>query len=348
MFISSPFRCHRPSARPVHVVPRDSSRSGPSASRLGSRDAPVSSVGRRPDKRAVLRGAYISEWFAASRDDEAGVPTGRSTSGWRLERVGVHASTLKQPRDQGVGVPHIAGVQLVSAPHGGWDGRHQIKDPLRGSEVVRDADRARYRLARIGDGASAPSTDLIAKESEPSGPSCPDRTLGDDATLSSPRVPDRRGLDDESAAGDVDLQSRVEESGSRTMLDEGFERFVDLPIQTDHVAARAQRDPVEVDCSGRRIGCHYLQPTSGHDAMMTVGPGVTSTARHRCGFLTSRTISRSSSTLSFDSYRDVTCLRGNMGCDPRPTERTGVQGRARSRRTTWIGSWKPLGGHPLR
>ena len=53
-----------------------------------------------PTKRAVLRGANISEWCAASCDDETGVPTGRSTSGWRLERVGVHASTLKQPRDQ--------------------------------------------------------------------------------------------------------------------------------------------------------------------------------------------------------------------------------------------------------
>jgi hypothetical protein len=36
----------------------------------------------------------------ASCDDETGVPTRRSTAGRRLERVGVHASTLKQPRDQ--------------------------------------------------------------------------------------------------------------------------------------------------------------------------------------------------------------------------------------------------------
>lgn len=37
MFISSPFWCHRPSAWPVRVGPCDSSRSGPSGSRLGSR-----------------------------------------------------------------------------------------------------------------------------------------------------------------------------------------------------------------------------------------------------------------------------------------------------------------------
>ena len=192
----------------------------------------------------------------ASCDDETGVPTGRSTSGWRLELVGVHSSTHKQPRDQRVGVPHIASVQLVSAPHGGWDGRHQIEDPLRGSEVVRDADRARYRLARIGDRASAPSADLVAKQSEPSGPCCPDRSLGNDATLSSPLVPNGRGLDDEAAGGDVDLQGGMVESAARATLHEGFDRLVDLPIQSDHLAARAQRNPVEVDCPGRERGRH--------------------------------------------------------------------------------------------
>jgi len=97
----------------------------------------------------------------------------------------------------------------------------------RASEVVRDADRARYRLARIGDRASAPSADLVAKQSEPSGPSCPDRTLGDDATLSSPLVPDRRGLDDEAAVGGVDLQGGMVESTARATLYQGFDRLVD-------------------------------------------------------------------------------------------------------------------------
>src|SRR6266540_4201082 len=41
--------------------------------------------------------------------------------------LGVHANAYEQLRDQRVGVPHVAGVQLVSAPHGAWDGRHQIE-----------------------------------------------------------------------------------------------------------------------------------------------------------------------------------------------------------------------------
>ena len=53
------------------------------------------------EKDAALQRANTSEGCAAaSCDDETGVPTGRSTSGWRLEQVGVHASTRKQPRDQ--------------------------------------------------------------------------------------------------------------------------------------------------------------------------------------------------------------------------------------------------------
>jgi hypothetical protein len=35
----------------------------------------------------------------ASCDNETGVPTGRSTAAWRLNLLGVHASTYKQPRD---------------------------------------------------------------------------------------------------------------------------------------------------------------------------------------------------------------------------------------------------------
>ena len=50
-------------------------------------------------KHAVLRDANTAG-CAASCYDEAGVPTGRSTSCWRLGRVGVHASTHEQPRDQ--------------------------------------------------------------------------------------------------------------------------------------------------------------------------------------------------------------------------------------------------------
>jgi hypothetical protein len=110
--------------------------------------------------------------------------------------------------------------------------------------------RARDRLARVGDGASAPSTYLVAEEPATSGPSGPDRALGDHAALSSPLVADRRGLDDEAAVGDLYLKRGVVQGEPRAVLDRCLDRLVCLSIQTHQVATRAQGDPIEVDCSG--------------------------------------------------------------------------------------------------
>jgi len=189
-------------------------------------------------------------------DDQTGCPTGRPSTGWRPERIGVHAGTRKQPRDQRIGVPHVAGVQLVSAPHGGRNGRHQIEDLLRSSVIVRDADGARNRLVRVRDGASAPSADLIAEQPEASSSFRPDRTFGHDASPRSSLVPDRRRLDDEVAFGYDHLEGGVVQGTPRAMFDGCFDRLVDLSIQADKVSACAQRDPEEVDSSGRGRGRH--------------------------------------------------------------------------------------------
>ena len=48
---------------------------------------------------------------------------------------------------------------------------------------------------------------------------------------------------DEPAVGDAYLQGRMVESAPRAMFEEGCDRLVDLPIQSDNVTARTQRDP---------------------------------------------------------------------------------------------------------
>jgi hypothetical protein len=80
-------------------------------------------------------------------------------------------------------------MQLVSAPYRDGDGRHQFEEALRTSQVVRDADGSADGLVRIGDRAIAPSADLVAEQPEPAGPSCSDRTRGDDASFWSLVVP---------------------------------------------------------------------------------------------------------------------------------------------------------------
>jgi len=245
---------------------------------------------QRPTSRARTPWSNL-----ASGDDETGVPAGRSTAGWRLEILGFHASAYEQPRGQRIGVPHVAGVQLVSTPYGRWDGRDEIEDALRASEVVRDADRARDGLVRIGDRASAPSADLVTEQPEPTGPSCPDRTFNDDTTLSSLAVPDRRGLDHEPAVGDAHLQRGVEKGAPRATVDEGCDPLVDLPAQPNNMRARAEGDPVEIDGSGRERGGHagslrvsrlyaVTLPTRANDQMVH--------SATRCGSSTTTAVSR--------------------------------------------------------
>jgi hypothetical protein len=86
----------------------------------------------------------------ASSDDETGVPTGRSTAGWRLEILDVHASTCEQPRNQRVGVPHVTGCAARLGP----TGRSGQTAPNRGCAAHEpgrcDADRTRDSLVRIG------------------------------------------------------------------------------------------------------------------------------------------------------------------------------------------------------
>src|SRR5215204_4667814 len=69
-------------------------------------------------------------------------PTRRSPTGRRVDPVGLRSGADQQPRDHGVGIPYVARVQLVSAPHRRRYERHQVKYPLGAFRVGRDADRA--------------------------------------------------------------------------------------------------------------------------------------------------------------------------------------------------------------
>ncbi len=236
---------------------------------------------RRPEALLAVRATRASRWHRPT--DEGG----RCRASVTHESLRIHTGTVGPDRRA---TTRPASQPGARPPGGGWSwsvstparaSSHEISElefhmsPVCSSSrphtgVGTDGTRSRTRcararsfatrsglddrLVRIGDGASAPSTDLVAEQPEPSRPSRPDRALGDDATLSSALVWDRRGLDDEPAVGDAHLQGGVEESAPRAMLDEGFDRLVDLPVQADHVAARAQRDPVEVDRPRRGHG----------------------------------------------------------------------------------------------
>ena len=63
-------------------------------------------------------------------DDDTGIPTRCSPAvGWG-ETVDVDAATFEDPRGDRVRVPHLTGMELVSAPHRRGHRRHKFENPL--------------------------------------------------------------------------------------------------------------------------------------------------------------------------------------------------------------------------
>jgi hypothetical protein len=112
--------------------------------------------------------------------------------------------------------------------------------------LLAQTSRAFNGLGDVGNDALAPAADLVAEEPEAPEGTCADGTLGDDAVLRS-LTPRRRLLDHEPALRQVDLQGRVVEIAAIAVLESGREPFEDLPVQPNGVAARAERQPVELD-----------------------------------------------------------------------------------------------------
>jgi hypothetical protein len=203
----------------------------------------------RPYASSSLPGTARTRMSRRATARPASHPGARPPDGGWIPSVSALARTSHHEITE-LEIPHVARIQLVSAPHGRPYERHQVEYPLGTFTVGCDADRALDRLARIGDRSTAPSADLVAEQPEPPGPSGPNRALGDDAALGSPLVWDRRHLDDELTLWDGYLQRGVVEVAARTALGERLDRLVDLPVPADDVGTRAQRDPEEIDGRG--------------------------------------------------------------------------------------------------
>ena len=114
----------------------------------------TSRISREPRARDVLRVASMAEWCAAACHDETGVPTWRSTSGWRPERVGIHARTLKQPRMSELEF-HMSPVCSSSRPHTGV-GTDGTRSRTRCAEARSFATRTGLDTASLASGMEPP------------------------------------------------------------------------------------------------------------------------------------------------------------------------------------------------
>lgn len=100
-----------------------------------------------------------------------------------------YAAAGDQPGDDGVGVPHIAGLELVAAPHRPRYLGGQSQDAHSMVRVGAEALRTLDRFDEIRDAAVAPAADLVTEQPKPSRAAHPDRALGNNTAFRSALVP---------------------------------------------------------------------------------------------------------------------------------------------------------------
>ncbi len=142
-----------------------------------ARASSAASIGVRPRSSAQAGG------LEAPRHCDTRVPTGSPAAGRRPDRLHREAAAGDQPRDDRVRVPHLPGAELVPAPHGRGDSRHEIEEQPRPLRIVAQAARALDRLRDVGDDAVLPAANLVAEETEATCPAAADRPFGNDAPL---------------------------------------------------------------------------------------------------------------------------------------------------------------------
>ena len=91
-------------------------------------------------------------------------PSGCVAVGRYADGVGVVAAAGQEPGDQGVGVPHLARVQLVAAPRGGRKGGSEVEQPPSPVDIGAHVLGAGDRFGDVGDDAVAPAADLVAEK----------------------------------------------------------------------------------------------------------------------------------------------------------------------------------------
>ena len=126
--------------------------------------------------------SFASNWIQRrllcllpARDDDPGAPPRRASTRWRLNRRSAHTAPRDHPRDHRVGVPHLPGPELITAPHRSRDLGHDLEDPSGAVLVVAQPAWALNGLSNIGNVPAQPDADLVPKDFQPAGPAGTDR-----------------------------------------------------------------------------------------------------------------------------------------------------------------------------
>jgi hypothetical protein len=168
---------------------------------------------------------------ASAGHDESSTPPRCTSTRWDVNRFGVEAAACNQPRDERVGVPHLASAEFVAAPHRRRHERHQVEQSSRHTRIVRQPAWTLDRLAYVRNDAIAPASQLVAEEPEAPRPATPDSTLGDHPAIGAVAVGDGGLLDHEPPFRHPHHKRRVVEVTRRSPPEPRCHRFEDASIE---------------------------------------------------------------------------------------------------------------------
>jgi hypothetical protein len=103
----------------------------------------------------------------------------------------------------------------------------------------------------VGDDAVTPTAHLVAEDPEAASPATAHHTLRDDTTLDSVAVSDRCLLDHEPPLRHAHVERRVIEVARWSPLEPRRHGLENAPVQANRVAARAERQPVQINARDR-------------------------------------------------------------------------------------------------
>ena len=221
--------------------------------RRGPRASSRAASHRQP--RFRLRGSCACIRRSATRDHNPRLPARRAATGGRVYGVDIDTDACQQPRSDRVGVPHLAGAELVASPHRRRNIGDQVENALCKGRIICQPPRAVDCLVDVWDHAMTPSSDLVPEDPHRSGVAASNRALRDNSAQCPVSVTYGCRLDHELSFRHVDDEGGVVQIHGRPLLQAGHHRLVNAAVQPHGVTTGAQRKPVEIN-AGLALGRH--------------------------------------------------------------------------------------------
>jgi hypothetical protein len=163
-----------------------------------------------------------------------------------------------QPGGDGVRVPHLAGPQLVTSPHGPGHALDEVEEAANHANVAREAAGPAHRVAEIRNRSATPAANLVAEQTPAAQAATANCARADHASAGLVGVRRGRDLDRVAIAVELDDKRRVVEVTALPTLKRGFDGLEGQAVEANRMSPCTERNPIQIHgCDGR--GVHSLK-----------------------------------------------------------------------------------------